>query len=127
MRQVVSFALSAVYSGVWFTRWARDGVKNRMWPQLGWFSALVCVGSVIGAVAWVTYMQTAALQYQLPPTATRQQGYLLYASTFRWFAAFNVLYPVEFLCFIIVKLIMLGRLTSNATRNLQSDAQVCDM
>ena len=115
--QVVSFALSAVYSCLWFTRWARDSVKNRMWPQLGWFSGLVCVGSVAGAVAWGAFMHTTALGFESNvPGLNFQQRNSLLAPSFRWLAAFFILYPVELLCFIIAKLIMLGRLTNNAAR-----------
>ena len=119
--QVVSFALSAVYSCLWFTRWARDSVKNRMWPQLGWFSGLVCVGSVAGAVAWGANAESYSLVYQaetpgLNELLSRRQSYALLSSQTRWYAAFVTLYGLEFLCFIVPKLIMLGRLTNNAAR-----------
>ena len=124
MRQVVSFTLSAVYSGVWFLRWARESVKNRMWRQLGWFSGLVCVGSVAGAVAWGAQMQSNALEYETRVAGINaRQQYALLASFSRWFGVFCTLYPVEFLCFIIPKLMMLGRLTNSATRCLQAYAR----
>ena len=72
--QVVSFACAAVYSGLWCWRWATDGVKNRLWPQLGVFSGLVCLGSVAGAVAWGARMQSFVYYYDISaPGATRQQ------------------------------------------------------
>ena len=72
--QVVSFACAAVYSGLWCWRWARDGVKNRLWPQLGVFSGLVCLGSVAGAVAWGMRMQSFVYYYdRSTPGVTRQQ------------------------------------------------------
>jgi hypothetical protein len=122
--QVVSFALSAVYSGVWFTRWVRESVKKRMWAQLGWFSGLVCAGSVVGAVAWGAELQANALTYEgNVPGLNAQQGYALASSSYRWEVGFLVIYPVEFLCFIVPKLMMLGRLTNNAARSLQVYAQ----
>ena len=49
-----------------------------MWEQLGWFSGLVCAGSVAGAVAWGAFMQSSALDYEAnAPTATTQQLYAL--------------------------------------------------
>ena len=55
---MVSFSACAVFSGFWFRRWAKIYLKNfrlageeRIWPGLGWFSGLMCVGSVAGAVA----------------------------------------------------------------------------
>ena len=102
---------------MWFLRWARDGVKNRMWGQLGWFSGLMCVGSVAGAVTWGVYLQNNTFNYEgyVPGINVRQQ-YALSASTNRWYAAFLISYPVEFLCLIVAKLMVLGRLTNNATR-----------
>ena len=92
-----------------------------MWPQLGWFSGLVCVGSVAGAVAWGAYMQTTSLSFEgNVPGLNAQQRYSQFASSFRWLAAFFTLYPVELLCFIIAKLIMLGRLTNNAARRCET-------
>ena len=124
MPQVVCFALSAVYSGVWFTRWARESVEKRMWEQLGWFSGLVCVGSVVGAVAWGAVLQANALGSESNVAGVNaRQGYALAASSYRWEVAFLALYPVEFLCLIAPKLMMLARLTSNAERNLHMIAQ----
>ena len=120
--QVVSFALSAVYSGMWFLRWATDGVK--MWGQLGWFSGLMCVGSVAGAAAWGAKMRANTLSYEgIALVLNAQQQYAQLASASRWAAAFSIIYPVELLCFIAPKLMMLGRLTNIAARRLQVLAQ----
>ena len=117
--QVVSFAVAAVYSGIWLLRWARDTVKNRMWGQLGWLSGLVCVGSVLGAVAWSADMQRKTLRFEGDLTINDRQRYTLLASAQRWLAAFNILNGLEFMCFMIPKLMMLDRLTHNATRSFQ--------
>ena len=117
--QIVSFALSAVYSGIWFLRWAIHGVKRRMWVQLGWFSGLVCAGSVAGAVAWGARMQrrTAEYKFKAAGSSTPRHYYVTYSTTYRLDAAFFIVYGLEFLCLIIPKLIMLRRLTNNATCN----------
>ena len=102
---------------MWLLRWATDGVKNRMWGQLGWFSGLVCVGSVVGAVAWGAIMQGYVLYFESSePGLTARQRYAISASADRWFAVFNTLYPAEFLCFIFPKIMMLGRLTTKRLR-----------
>jgi len=115
--QIVSFALSAVYSGIWFSRWAIHGVKRRMWVQLGWFSGLVCAGSVAGAVAWGTRMQrrTAEYKFKAAGSSTPRHYYVTCSTTYRLDAAFFIVYGLEFLCLIIPKIIMLRRLTNNAT------------
>ena len=93
--QLVSFAVAALYSGVWFWRWLRAGVRNRMWPRLGWFCGLVCAGSVAGAAAWGAQMQFYTFQYLSQATGpdahtliTHQQHYILYAASLRWNVAF---------------------------------------
>ena len=92
-----------------------------MWEQLGWFSGLVCAGSVAGAVAWGANMQSNALQFEASaPTVTAQQGYALFASSYRWFAVFLIFYPVEFLCLIMAKVMLLGRLSNHASHNYNS-------
>lgn len=123
MGQVVLFALSAVYSFMWFLRWARDIVKNRMWSQLGWFSGLVCSGSVAGAVAWGANMQRKVYLFEGDVVFNSRHKYTLYASAHRWQAAFSILNGLEFPCFIIAKLMMLGRLIKNATRILEEKGQ----
>ena len=94
-----------------------------MWVQLGWFSGLVCAGSVAGAVAWGAYMPDLALYYDAyAPNVTAQQTLAqpLRASSERWFAAFNILYSVEFLCLIMAKVMLLGRLSNHASHNYNS-------
>jgi len=121
--QVISFVGAALYSGFWFWRWGRLGVRYRVWPLLGWFSGLICAGSVSGAVAWGSQMTSNALNYEAgAPGVTRRQYYSLFASSNRWYAAFSMSYGLEFLCLIIPKLILLGRLTDNAVRGLRMHA-----
>ena len=109
---------------MWFLRWATDRVKNRMWAQLGWFSGLVCVGSVAGAVTWGARMQSNSFIYELSvPGISERQRYAALASSARWLTVFFVLYPAEFLCFIVAKLMLMNRLASNAVRSLQAHAQ----
>jgi len=121
--QIILFSLSAVYSFVWFLRWATDRVKNRMWAQLGWFSGLVCVGSVAGAVAWGANMQANSFRNESSvPGISERQRLAALASSARWQTVFFVFYPIEFLCFIVAKLMLMNRLASNAARSLQTHA-----
>ena len=97
--------------------------EERIWPGLGWFSGLMCAGSVLGAVAWGANIQALTLLYEPAPTfrlANRAN-----ASQNRWLAAYNVLYGLEFVCFIVPKLMILGRLTENSSGS--SQAQAADM
>ena len=106
--------------------WSRAGAEERMWAQLGLFSGMVCVGSVAGIVAWSATLVNNVCYYEAnTPGITPRQKYTLFASGFRWYAAFLILYSFEFLCLIISKLMLLGRLASNATQS--SQAEVTEM
>jgi hypothetical protein len=114
---MVSFATAGVYSGMWWLRWAKHGASENMWPLLGWFSGLLCVGSVAGCVAWGAATQNNALLWeQFEPGNTRAQYYTFSASYNRWSTAFYITNGLEFLCLIITKLLLLGRLARDATR-----------
>ena len=124
--QIVSFGVAALYSGMWWLRWARVGGREGEWGQLGWFSGMVCVGSIAGAVAWGANMYALALYYEInAPALSPQQAYSMFASSCRFFAVFFFLYGVAFLCLIICKLMLLGRLAANAAQS--SQAEVTEM
>ena len=124
--QIVSFGVAALYSGMWCLRWARAGGLEGAWRQLGLFNGMVCVGSVVGAVVWNANMQATAFDYgSKVPGVIPQQGYTLYASSSRFEAVFLILYGFEFVCLIISKLMLLGRLAANAMQS--SQAEVTEM
>jgi len=89
-----------------------------MWGRLGWFSGLVCVSGVTGAIAWGTYMQSNSFYYEAhAPGVSDQQKYAQDASSDRWYAVFLALYPVELMCLIISTLMLLRRLSHHASRS----------
>ena len=115
------FGVAALYSGMWYFQWVKGGGWEGAWGQLGWFSGMVCVGSVAGAVAWGASMQSNAFFYEAAvPGVTPQQIYTLYASAGRFNAVLCIFYGLEFLCLIISKLMLLGRLAANATQSSQA-------
>ncbi len=121
-QQILSFATTGVYSGMWWLRWTRHGASDKMWPLLGWFSGLMCVGSVAGCVAWGAASQSNALYWECyEPGITRVQYYTLDASYARWLTVFYIFNGLEFLCMIIPKLLLLGRLGSNALRSMRDE------
>ena len=91
--------------------------------QLGLLSGMVCVGSIVGIVAWAAFLQRHSLFYDanVRGGVIPQQGYTLYASSFRFVAVFAMLNGVEFLFFIICKLMLLGRLAANAAQSSQAE------
>ena len=87
---------------------------------------MVCVGSIAGAVAWGANMQSNALFYEAKiPGVSSHKSYTLLASYLRLFALFAILYSFEFLCLIMCKLMLLGRLAASATQS--SQAEVTEM
>ena len=94
--------------------------NDRVWRHLGWFSGLICAGSVVGTAAWVVSIQQNNFFFQSVFQSqgyTSRQHYVLDASSFRFNAIFLALYPVEFLCLIVPKLMLLSRLADNAIRS----------
>ena len=81
------------------------------------------MGSVAGVVAWAAFMQRHSLTYEAKVRVgvIPQQGYALYASSFRFLAVFALLNGVEFLCLIICKLMLLGRLAAIAAQRSQTE------
>jgi hypothetical protein len=107
---------------MWCFRWARAGGWEGAWAQLGLFSGMVCVGSVAGAVAWGVNMQTIAIEYESRvPSVSTQQVFTLGASASRFATVFLIFYSVAFLCLIMCKLMLLGRLAANAAQSSQAD------
>jgi hypothetical protein len=94
-----------------------------MWPHLGWFTGCMCTGSLLGAVTWVARMQAISCWFEANTLSdTAHQTYTLVATSSRWLAVFTLSYGLEFLCFILLKLMLLGRLTDNVQRCLQARA-----
>ncbi len=121
-QQILSFATAGVYSGMWWLRWTRHGASDKMWPLLGWFSGLMCVGSVAGCVAWGAAAQSNSQYWEIyEPGTTRVQYYTLGASYNRWLTVFYIFNGLEFICLIIPKLLLLGRLGSNALRSMRDE------
>ena len=84
-----------------FLRWWRmeEEDRARVWVLYGWFSGLMCVGSVFGAVTWAFWMQFLVFEYLFyAPGLTPAQGQSLQAQDSYWWAAFFVPYAIEFLC-----------------------------
>ena len=63
--QIGAFGLSAVASGCMFTLWWRMGEEGRndVWRLYGIFTALMCIGSCAGAVAFGANMRYLAGTY----------------------------------------------------------------
>jgi len=121
-QQILSFAAAGVFSGMWWLRWARHGASDKMWPLLGWFSGLMCVGSVAGCMAWGTATQSNARFFELyEPGNTRVQFYTIATSYEKWLTVFYIFNGLEFICLIVPKLLLLGRLGSNALRSMRDE------
>jgi hypothetical protein len=89
--------------------------RQRVWVLYGWFSGLMCVGSVFGAVTWAFWMQTiVALFNSLTPGLSLAQNYSFAAQYQYWGAAFYVPYAIEFLCLSVAKLLVLHRMADFA-------------
>ena len=87
--------------------------RRHLWALYGWFSGLMCVGSVFGAVAWAAWMQFLVALYSTyttSPTPPMSQLQSFNAQSDYWAAAFYVPYAIEFLCLSAAKLLVLHRM-----------------
>ena len=86
-----------------------------MWVLYGWFSGLMCVGSVFGAVTWALWMQFLVTAFTSNiPSLSSAQAYSLSAQSQYWGAAQYVTYAIEFLCLSVAKLLVLHRMADFA-------------
>ena len=89
--------------------------RPRVWVLYGWFSGLMCVGSVFGAVAWAAWLQFLVAEFTgYFPGTTYAQLQSLNAQAQYWRAAFYVIYAIEFLCLSVAKLLVLDRMAEFA-------------
>ena len=89
--------------------------RQRVWVLYGWFSGLMCVGSVFGAVTWAFWMQTLVANFtSFNPALSNAQINSLAAQSQYWGAAFYVPYAIEFLCLSVAKLLVLHRMADFA-------------
>ena len=89
--------------------------RQRVWQLYGWFSGLMCVGSVFGAVTWAFWMQSLVAGFTSSnPALSNAQAFSLGAQSQYWNAAFYVPYAIEFLCLSVAKLLVLHRMADFA-------------
>ena len=99
-----------------FLRWWRmDGEGRRgVWRLYGWFSWLMLCGSCFGAAAWGSDLQARILVFNglnnPSLTLTQSQRSSISAQLVICFAAFSVVYAMEFLCLSVAKLMVLDRM-----------------
>jgi len=100
-------------------RWQRLGDRGKcfVWRLFGWFTALSCVGSVLGGAASLAKMQNLSLFFSAvdafgDPTTplTRAQIWSIVSQSYRWEAAFNTLSPLDFIFLSVSKLLVLDRM-----------------
>ncbi len=112
--------------------------RQGVWPLYGWFSGLICIGSLFGIVSAGTYMHAQTFFYTLPdiyskidaikdandPVAlvTRVSMMINLSATAVQFnhsiAAFFIAYVIEFNCACLAKLIVLDRLVDFGARQV---------
>ena len=89
-----------------------------MWALYGWFSGLMCVGSVFGAVTWAAWMQFLVLFFKsFAPGLLNVQFQSLNAQAQYWVTAFYLAYAIEFLCLTVAKLMVLDRMADFSAKS----------
>jgi len=97
-----------------FLRWRRmaEEDRRRVWRLYGWFSGLMCLGSVFGAVTWAAWMMTLVWIFSQSqvPSGDNAQSLAMYAQYCYWYSVFSITYAIEFLCLSVAKLLVLDRM-----------------
>jgi hypothetical protein len=96
-----------------FLRWRRIEEEDRqqVWLLYGWFSGLMCVGSVFGAAAWAAWMQFLLAFYSGSTLGlTHAQTQSLVVQQSNWKAAFFIPSAIDFVCLSVAKLMVLERM-----------------
>jgi hypothetical protein len=97
-------------------KWWRLNGEGRelVWRMYGRFCGLMLCGSVFGAVAWGSSMQSNVnleTGNSLISTPFENQRFAMFALWHQFEAVFSVTYAVDFLCLSVAKLMVLDRLT----------------
>ena len=106
-----------------FKRWWRLDETDRasVWLLYGWFSGLMCAGSIVGALSWAAWMQNLVANYSgSAPLLTPAQKASWNARGQYYTAAFLVTYAVEFLCLSTAKLMVLDRMKDFLAKDAMS-------
>jgi hypothetical protein len=103
--QVAAFFLSAIVAATALFLWRRvdRSDRHRLWQLYGFFTGLCCVGSVLGAIAILVFMQSYELLFRRNEVERRY-----------WNAAYQVLYGLYVPCLTLAKLMLLDRLVDFA-------------
>ena len=110
--QIAAFCISALSSSVFSLRWQRISAqdKTRLWPLYGYYTALMCAGSVFGAATWVSWMYSLEANINREnPGLPKDQDQLLRQRAQYWIAAWAPLYSIEILCLFLAQLLVLDR------------------
>jgi hypothetical protein len=86
--------------------------RRRLWSIYGWFSALMCGGSVLWAAAWAVRPRVPVAPYS--PTATTVDTVLSQPRIESGLSAFVVVCAFEFFFLSVNKLLVLHRMTDFA-------------
>jgi hypothetical protein len=113
-------AAAVVHGTAFFRRQFRwsDAESRNGWPLYGWFTGVSCLGSVSGAAACVVWMRYCEFLYrsrilesiQSPTLAELQLNSEIRVQRYRFVAAFQILFAVEFTCVTVSELFVLHRM-----------------
>jgi hypothetical protein len=113
-----------------FFVWRRAHQSNmkHSWILYGWFSALICIGSLFGAMTWLAWMHYIVALFKGTDAAITggEAGFVqameLNAEGQQALAVFFISYAFEFLCLTVAKMLMLIRLTEFVSSPFKHDS-----
>ena len=109
---IAAFCCVCIANAACFLLWNRlhRDSKSQIWHLFGWFSALAALGCGIGTIAFAAFMMQLSDGYEANRNLGGRDFHLLSETIFRWKAVYVALFPLEFMCVSIAKLMVLERL-----------------
>lgn len=108
-------------------RWMMNPDKTQMWKQLGSFCLIVFVSSLVGAVSIVMAIKMFDFHYLSKATGvSAYEANTLTSTSLRFRAAWIILFQVQVFFGVIAKMMLLGRLSSNAAQRVRTVSESHD-
>ncbi len=124
---VASYLITAIASGVLYSRWRRlpKHIRLQMWLLYGKFTGLMCAGSCFGVLTWICNSFQTALAYIAPPDGDLDLRAMasIRAKSYSWWAAYFIFYVPEILCLLLAKAAVLERMAAFSSSTLELQHQ----
>jgi hypothetical protein len=106
--------------------------QSRVWNRYRMFSSLVAVGGALGAVAWLTYMESLNANFQAQEFFRSGKDFALqttqeFGRTYLWLGVHHFFEPLTFGCLTISKFLVLDRMLKFNSKSSSTDQAISQL